>query len=353
MAGNSFHVDLTGEIHVIHNYEFADVTALNATGSYVSSDIGKAARTISDGNFWILSSVTSGTPTWSSLGTGGSVTSGTLIASGQLLQNLIVLNSTAISTLSGNLFASGQALQLSDTLLRTADTTLSGIILANQILDTTATSTLSGNLFNSGQILLVGEQLLNTTIGTLSGNLFASGQTLQFYDSLLRSADGALSGIVLANQSLDIAAIATLSGNLFTSGQLLLLGEQLLNIADAALSGNLFTSGQILSRLASGSIDGLMRGSDKTKLDGIGGARIIKAGFVSGSVFAGNPKKTTITFVTAFSNTSYAITISPAASRSMSYESKTISGFVMNANANGAFTEEVSWMAINNGETTE
>ena len=69
--------------------------------------------------------------------------------------------------------------------------------------------------------------------------------------------------------------------------------------------------------------------------------------------FAGNPKTFTVVFGTAMPNTNYAISIVGGNNRSWEYNSKTTAGFIINANANAALSEEVSWTAISNGETVE
>jgi len=76
-----------------------------------------------------------------------------------------------------------------------------------------------------------------------------------------------------------------------------------------------------------------------------------KAGSVAGASFAGNPKKATITFTTAYPNTNYSISITGAVARTFTYESKTTTGFVINTNANAAFTENVDWSTIAHGES--
>ena len=92
--------------------------------------------------------------------------------------------------------------------------------------------------------------------------------------------------------------------------------------------------------------NGFMSSIDKTKIDGIK----YKSGNVAAGSFAGNPKKYTVTFTTPFASTNYAINITGADSRSWSWESKTVSGFIINSNANTALTGEVSWQAQLNGE---
>lgn len=108
-----------------------------------------------------------------------------------------------------------------------------------------------------------------------------------------------------------------------------------------------------LHAVATISVNGFMSAADKVKLNGIGGSRIIKSGFVSGASFAGNPKKVTITFGTAFPDTNYSIAITGANGRTFTYESKLAASFVINANANTALAGEVSWTAISTGETVE
>jgi hypothetical protein len=97
---------------------------------------------------------------------------------------------------------------------------------------------------------------------------------------------------------------------------------------------------------ATTSVAGFMSAADKTKLNSI----ITKAGIVAAGSFAGNPKKATVTFSSAMANTNYTIGITGQDSRAWSYESKTINGFVINANSNTALTGEVSWQVISNGE---
>lgn len=76
-----------------------------------------------------------------------------------------------------------------------------------------------------------------------------------------------------------------------------------------------------------------------------------KSGKVSGNSFSGSPKKYNVVFVTPFDSTNYSVIITGAANRKWTYENKTSSGFTINANANLAFTEEVSWLATQLGES--
>lgn len=67
--------------------------------------------------------------------------------------------------------------------------------------------------------------------------------------------------------------------------------------------------------------------------------------------FSGNPKKATVTFVSAFADANYTPTIIGVDVRSWSVESVTAGGFVINSNANQALTGSVYWSAIKHGET--
>lgn len=76
----------------------------------------------------------------------------------------------------------------------------------------------------------------------------------------------------------------------------------------------------------------------------------IKAGRVLAGTFAGNPKKATVTFTTAFPSTNYTVNVTGADARSWTIESKAAGSFVINANANAALTGEVMWQAQIDGE---
>lgn len=101
---------------------------------------------------------------------------------------------------------------------------------------------------------------------------------------------------------------------------------------------------------ATTSQSGLMSSTDKTKLDGMVGVLQHKSGIISGSSFTGNPKKYTVTFTTAYSSANYSISICSTNARNFTYESKTASGFTINANANTTLTGEVSWSTSIVGE---
>lgn len=70
-----------------------------------------------------------------------------------------------------------------------------------------------------------------------------------------------------------------------------------------------------------------------------------KAGMVLNTAFIGTPKTAAVVFGTAFPDNNYAVLISGTDIRAWSAESKTASGFTINANADQALTGYVYWSA--------
>jgi hypothetical protein len=49
------HVEIAaGEIHIVHNYEYADATAREAATGFVSADLGKIAQQADNDSYWVL-----------------------------------------------------------------------------------------------------------------------------------------------------------------------------------------------------------------------------------------------------------------------------------------------------------
>jgi len=76
-----------------------------------------------------------------------------------------------------------------------------------------------------------------------------------------------------------------------------------------------------------------------------------KAGTGSIASFTGNPKKSTITFASAFPNASYAVAITGEDARSWIVESKVSGSFIINSNSNTAPVGTTYWIATAFGET--
>jgi hypothetical protein len=89
-------------IHIAQAFEFADAAARLAFG-VLSTDVGKIARQLDTGDFFILRDLT---PTWEQLGSGGSVlqlTAGVSIAVG----NILAINVSGEAVLASNALSSG------------------------------------------------------------------------------------------------------------------------------------------------------------------------------------------------------------------------------------------------------
>lgn len=76
----------------------------------------------------------------------------------------------------------------------------------------------------------------------------------------------------------------------------------------------------------------------------------VKSGRVEFGSFSGNPKKSTVTFTTAFPNTNYNVNITGADGRTWVIENKLAGSFVINSQANQALTGDVHWKAQLDGE---
>lgn len=94
------------------------------------------------------------------------------------------------------------------------------------------------------------------------------------------------------------------------------------------------------------------------ELTNIAGVLTTKSGKVLAASFAGNPKKATVTFTTAFGSTNYAIVLTPLIGAggvlySPNVETQTTGSFVINMGSNGIGNlTAVSWLAVLNGEST-
>jgi hypothetical protein len=80
--------------------------------------------------------------------------------------------------------------------------------------------------------------------------------------------------------------------------------------------------------------------------------RAVKAGVIQPGDFDGVNLKATVTFVNAFTDDTYAISISGADQRAFTFEDKTEAGFVINTNSDTELTGEVCWIATTQGETS-
>ena len=162
---------------------------------------------------------------------------------------------------------------------------------------------------------------------------------------------------------------SNVSGKIPTTSQLL-VGEMAVNTQDGFLYSTIADIGgtntvevrQIgwdrLSTLSGGTVNGdvTINGSlSATTLSGDGGGITnvglrTKSGEVAGATFLGVPRKATITFTTNFPTSNYSISVLGGDNRTFTYESRTVSGFTINANSAAVLTNPVLWMAIQHGE---
>ena len=93
------------------------------------------------------------------------------------------------------------------------------------------------------------------------------------------------------------------------------------------------------------------------EMTNIAGVLVTKAGKVLAASFAGNPKKATVTFATAFADANYSVVLTPVISVSgnlyvPNVESQIAASFVINMGANGIGSLiQVNWAATKHGES--
>lgn len=76
----------------------------------------------------------------------------------------------------------------------------------------------------------------------------------------------------------------------------------------------------------------------------------LKSNTVAGASFSGSPLKYTVVFGTPYATTNYSITITGEVNRTFSWETKTVNGFIINANSATAFAGNVDWITKSHGE---
>ncbi len=68
--GNVLHKTLSpANNHIVHSFEYADAAARTAATGFISADVGRVARQLSDSTFWVLTSISP--VTWVQVGGGG------------------------------------------------------------------------------------------------------------------------------------------------------------------------------------------------------------------------------------------------------------------------------------------
>jgi hypothetical protein len=174
---------------------------------------------------------------------------------------------------------------------------------------------------------------------TLSGGTIYSGST-----------DLSLIFQTIAGDNNDITRVQP-GTNTYTGGT---VNFPTVNVSALTIDSIFVSGSSRFNSLSAGTISGGTIFSGSTNLEGIfhqkSGYLLQKAGVASGSTFAGNPKTSTVVFTTSFPTNDYAVTVTGEPNRTWTIESKASSGFTINANANGAFTTNVFWIACETGE---
>jgi hypothetical protein len=264
-------------------------------------------------------------------------------STGGTVQGGVVANYLSATTISGGTLYSGST-NLSDIFVTQA-TVLTTYVQPGANILTAGTSnfpvvsTVASPVFNnisfSGQA--TGSALSATTI---SGGTIYSGST-DLYNIFQQI--GVVDGVQTIGQGTNIQTGGTAT-------------NPMISVVSSPDFNNISFSGQAIGiALSATTISGGTIYSGSTNLEQLfhqkNGYLLQKAGSVSGSTFAGNPKKSTVLFTNYFPDNNYAISITATVNRTWTIESKTLSGFTINANANPSFSsDEVYWIANEIGE---
>jgi len=206
---------------------------------------------------------------------------------------------------------------------------------------------LTGGTGNEPIISIVDSPSFNQ-ITTSGSSTFAGAN----FTGAIQSGGTDLYDIFVTEDTSDITRVQP-GSNITTGGT---ENEPIINLVDSPSVNDLSFSGTASGGdLFANNLSGGTIFSGSTDIDEIyhqkAGYLLQKSGIIAGSSFAGNPKKSTVTFTTPFSDDNYSVAISADINRTWTWESKTASGFTISANSNPAFnTSTVNWIALENGE---
>jgi hypothetical protein len=339
----------TGNLPTV-NITALTVNSITVSGSSTFNTV--TATTISGGTYFsgstplqtIIQNIVSGSDTFVQNGintfTGGTQYRPTVNITAATLNSLTVSGTTSLGVTSATTLYSGST----DLSLLFAPAGTSGDITRVQNGLNTYTGG-TGNLptvnisaLTINNISVSGSSTFNTvTATTISGGTFFSGST---------SLETIIQNLTSGNNT-----FVQNGTNTFTGGTSF---RPTVNITAATLNSLTVTGSTTLNTLTATTVSGGTIYSGSTNLESIfhqkAGYLLQKAGIVSGSTFAGSPKIATVTFTTNFADNNYAVTVTGEVNRTWTVESKTLSGFTINANANAGFTTNVFWIACQTGE---
>lgn len=130
-----FHDEVTiGDIHIIHQFEYADAAARTGASGFVAGDIGKVAKQLDDLSWWILSTVA---PTWKPLTE--------MVSSGQIDIIDQVFNFDDSSPIDFGTLVNGDEIVNTEVEITTIFDDAAAIVTLGQTTDT-------GNILNANQI---------------------------------------------------------------------------------------------------------------------------------------------------------------------------------------------------------
>jgi hypothetical protein len=190
----------------------------------------------------------------------------------------------------------------------------------------------TGNALISGSLTVQGS---GSVLFLVSGS---QGQLFSIADSGSDSNLFAVSSGSLTILSIDNTKKINISGSLVVTGS---ITGSLLGTASFA-TNTLSASYAATSSIATSSSYAL---TASFALNGGGGTSNTKAGSGSVASFTGTPLISAITFVSAFADNNYSVTVTGEDARIFTIQSKSNTGFTINTNSNTALTGPVYWIA--------
>jgi len=236
--------------------------------------------------------------------------------------------SVTASYVTGSIYQQGNLARSASFAITSSNSISSSYAITSSFAITASNSISSSFASTSSFLNALSQSLLITGSLIMTGSIRSSQG---FTGSLFGTASYTTGSIYVAGNLATSASFAVTSS--YTTGSIYVAGNLVTSASFAVTSSNAISSS--FSTTSSYAFS-----QNKTKV-----------GSVVNTSFAGNPRKATVTFTTAFADTNYAITVTGEDSRAWSVESKLAGSFVINANSNTALAGTTYWMASSYGET--